>query len=192
LRRFIEIANRYVRSFLLAILEQHAGSIDTMEVPRSVRAWWRTLRLFRAVHATRASRVELILLIHRETGLLLKHAARRGTAFNDLDSTSAMMMAIVDFTRSSFDGEDSDSLNSFTAGDVTVCLESGPCAVLAGVVRGAVPTDLRERLRFTIDQIHSEFGAHLRAFSGEADAFEPTSSHLNPFVQDITSASRAG
>ena len=60
--------------------------------------------------------VDEVLLIHRETGLLLVHASRDPQHARDADLVSSMLTAIEDFARDSFDLDDEDSLSSFSMG----------------------------------------------------------------------------
>ena len=49
---------------------------------------------------------------------------------------SGMLTAIQDFVQYSFDPQSEQALNTIHVGDLTVIIEQGPLAVLAGVVRG--------------------------------------------------------
>ncbi len=85
-------------------------------------------------------RVEQVLLIHAETGLLLAHVASPDLPTADGDLISGMLTAIRDFVGDSFSQErDVGGLTSFKVGELGVTVEPGPQAVLAAVVRGPAP-----------------------------------------------------
>jgi OOP family OmpA-OmpF porin len=114
-------------------------------------------------------RVEEIYLIHRETGLLLAHIAAKGAVVQDTDLVSGMLTAVQDFVRDSFTPGKSDELETMQVGDCTVWVLHGPLALIAGVVSGAAPADLRNIFQRTLERIHAEFGPALQEFSGDAE-----------------------
>ncbi len=123
-------------------------------------------------------RVEQVFLIHRETGLLLEHVVAESVEAPDADVVSGMLTAIQDFARDSFRGRGEQGLDSLRLGDLTVLLEHGPNAVLAAVVRGQPPFDLREDLATAIEDIHREHGYYLDRFEGDATPFTATRPRL--------------
>ena len=58
---------------------------------------------------------------------------------------SGMLTAIRDFVQDSFGGKESEGLDAFQVGQFTIWVEQGPLAVLAGVIRGNPPRELRGR-----------------------------------------------
>jgi OOP family OmpA-OmpF porin len=117
-------------------------------------------------------RVEQVFLIHAETGLLLQHVARdRGTS-QDADQVSAMLTAIQDFVRDSFKVSAGGSLDALRVGDLTVFVERGPHAVLAGVVRGTAPPSVRRMFEDALEAAHRQLAPELRSFRGDATPFE--------------------
>lgn len=134
-------------------------------------------------------RVEQVFLIHRESGLLLLHAAAMppetgappgdsSPAVADADLVSGMLTAIQDFVRDSFKLEGEEGLRTVQMGDLTVWIEKGPHAVLASVVRGTAPQSLRTSLREVIEACHRDYDEPLRSFSGDTAPFEPFLPHL--------------
>jgi len=117
-------------------------------------------------------RVEQVLLIDRNTGLLLQHAHTGSAATKDADMVSGMLSAIRDFVQDSFQASghvsDPDALESLKVGDLAVWIEPGPHAILAAVIRGSAPRDFRRVLQDTVETIHLEFGEALEAFDGDA------------------------
>lgn len=116
-------------------------------------------------------RVEQVFLIHRETGLLLQHVSAGAGAVQDADMVSGMLTAIQDFVQDSFNAPEGDQLNTLQVGDLTVWIEQGPLAILAGVIRGTAPAELREIFQETLERIHLQYGSALKEFSGDATEF---------------------
>lgn len=128
-------------------------------------------------------RVEQVFLIHEETGLLLQQAAAAGTKTQDADMVSAMLTAIQDFVHDSFTTPKGDDLNTLQVGELTVWIEQGPLAVLAGVIRGTAPQDLRGVFQETLERIHLEFGTALSEFKGDAAPLAATFPLLEDCLQ---------
>jgi OOP family OmpA-OmpF porin len=128
-------------------------------------------------------RVEQVFLIHRETGLLLEHAEAGAARVQDVDVVSGMLTAIQDFVRDSFGAADTDHLDSMQVGDLTVWIERGPHAVLAVVIRGTAPMELRRLMLDALDSIHVEHPEALETFTGDASVFASTRPHLESCIQ---------
>jgi outer membrane protein OmpA-like peptidoglycan-associated protein len=129
-------------------------------------------------------RVEQVFLIHKETGLLLHQVSIAGAPVQDADMISAMLTAIQDFAHDSFTTDRGEELETFQVGELTVLVEGGPLAVLAGVIRGTAPQDLRAVFQETLERIHLQFGAALGEFSGDAKAFAAAA----PLLEDCLEA----
>jgi OOP family OmpA-OmpF porin len=137
-----------------------------------VEAWRSGVRYSQVVmkHAL-VYRVEQAYLIHAETGLLLSHVTAPDLKAPDADVISGMLTAIRDFVGDSFKSGGDGALHTFTVGDVTVLVESGPRALLAAIVRGQHPPALRERLQETLELLHFQFAGALARFDGDAVGF---------------------
>lgn len=129
-------------------------------------------------------RVEQVFLIHKETGLLLHQESAPGIKAQDADMVSAMLTAIQDFVHDSFATPKGDELETLQVGELTVWIERGPSAVLAAVIRGNAPQDLRIVLQETLERIHLQFGQALSEFQGDPSAFEDT----EPLLEDCLEA----
>ena len=117
-------------------------------------------------------RVEQVLLIDRRTGLLLQHVASDPKAVQDPDMVSGMLTAILDFSRDSFRVPEEDALDTLHVGELSVWIEQGPYAMLAAIIRGTPPRELRTALQETIERVHAFHGEALRVFDGDASPFE--------------------
>jgi len=129
-------------------------------------------------------RVEQVFLIHKETGLLLHQVSAPGVAVQDPEMISAMLTAIQDFVHDSFKSDRSNELETFQVGELTVLVEGGPLAVLAGVIRGTAPQDLRAVFQETLERLHLQFGTALSEFSGDSTPF----GGAEPLLEDCLQA----
>ncbi len=153
---------------------------QTLERSLSIRGlqWrlqaWRTGKPFAEVvllHTPRY-RVEQVFLIHKDSGLILQHIVAPTIAAQDPDLVSGMLTAIQDFVKDSFRGQKGDELDALTVAELSVWIERGPEAVLAVVIRGNAPSEMRPKLQEVLEQIHTEKREELRSFGGDAAPFE--------------------
>lgn len=135
---------------------------------------WRTGRSFAEVvlQHTLTYRVEQIFLIHRETSLPLQHVVAADVQTQDADLVSGMLGAIQQFVQDSFSMEEGDRLETLEMGDLTVWIEPGPQALLACVIRGLPPPELRETMQEIVETVHRHHSRALAAFDGEEQALE--------------------
>lgn len=153
---------------------------DTLERSLSVEGLKWRLEAYRTgrplgevvLSRTLVYRVEQVLLIHENTGLLLQHVLYAGVKARDAEVMSGMLSAIRDFVDDSLRLNKQDSLESMTAGDVSVWVEPGPRAVLAAAIRGRAPHEVRVLLQQTLEKIHADYDYELQHFSGDTAAFE--------------------
>ena len=179
-----------IRKAISAAISGLVQSLNqTLEYSLSVRGlkWrWeaiRTGKTFAEVVLLRSLlyRVEQVFLIHRETGLLLQHVSAIRSQSPDL--ISGMLTAIQDFVRDSFHVQESETLDAMRVGDLSVWIEQGPQAILAAVIRGNAPQDLRSMLQTTLENIHQEKSRALQKFQGDAGPFESIRPDLEECLQ---------
>jgi outer membrane protein OmpA-like peptidoglycan-associated protein len=117
-------------------------------------------------------RVEQVFLIHLKTSLVLRHVVDPAVVTQDADMVSSMLSAIRDFVRDSFGTQQSDSLDSLQMGQVQVWIEQGPHAIIAAVIRGQAPQELRLSLKEKLEEAHRLFSRELEEFDGNPAPFE--------------------
>jgi OOP family OmpA-OmpF porin len=117
-------------------------------------------------------RVEQVFLIHRQTGLLLQHVIADPKVVRDPDMVSGMLTAIQDFVGDSFGGGE-DTLENLRVGQLSVWIQHGPDAILAGVVRGTPPARLRSVFASALEIIHRDWVEQIKAFNGDAAPIAP-------------------
>ncbi len=125
--------------------------------------------------------IQYVILIHRETGLLLAHRSSPGQKSQELDLTSGMLTAIRDFVRDSFGNPESE-LEEITHGDRRILLESGYYAYLAIVLEGVEPTGYNELMNRVIHTINLEAETALRGFNGDMNQLPDFSNDLDPLL----------
>ena len=146
---------------------------------------WRTGRSFAEVVLlhTLHFRVEQVFLIHKETGLLLNHVVVEGVNTQGEELISSMLTAIQNFVRDSFGSSHEDELESLRIGELTVWVEQGPHAILAGVIRGTPPMELRRVFQETLEAIHAQFSDSIQNFQGDTTPFYETRLYLEDCLQ---------
>ena len=126
------------------------------------------------------SPVTQVFLIHRRTGLLIKQVRQESVDLHDGDMVSGMLTAIQDFVHDSFRQGGGGQLEVIRIGDVTVLLEQGPLAILAGIVnQGVTPQSLRKTFRRALEQISDEYHEELVNFRGDSSPFAEVEPVLN-------------
>ncbi|HEV8076046.1 MAG TPA: OmpA family protein [Candidatus Acidoferrum sp.] len=124
-------------------------------------------------------RVEQVFLIHKKTGLPIGHAVASAVAMQDPSLVSGMLTAIQDFVRDSFHTSEGQGINRMNVGDLDVWIEQGPYAILACVIRGIAPRELRDRMAEVLENIHRESSTHLDHFDGDTAPFVKVNGELS-------------
>lgn len=169
---------------LRAMMESLNYSLETTFSWKYIKWRWEAVRTGRSfaevvmLH-TLVYRVEQLFLLHRESGVVLRHLAAEGIVAQDADLVSGMLTAIQDFVHDSFGGGEG-SLESFRVGDLGVWIEQAPRTVLAAVVRGNPPSELSTLLRTQLESIELQYVAALDRFDGDTGHFEASVDLLRP------------
>lgn len=177
-----------IASALSGMVQSFNQTLNYSMSVRGLRWRWEALKTGRSfaevvLLRTLIYRVEQIFLIHKETGLLLRHVAASEVAVQDTDMVSGMLTAIQDFVRDSFQTSQDNQLDTLQVGDLTVWIERGPQAILAAVIRGNAPQKLREVLQEILERVHLQFGEALTEFAGDAAPFVRTEPLLEEGLQ---------
>ena len=140
------------------------------------------------LYHTLVFRVEYVFLIHRETGLLLQHVSRDGGEGKNAEIIAGMMTAIKsawqDFMHDSFGNDPNASLSEIHVSNLAIWFEQGPQLVLACVIRGSAPEELRTNLMApAIEAIHREQAEEIARFDGDPDPFVTTRHRLESCLQ---------
>lgn len=126
-------------------------------------------------------RVEHVLLIHQETGLLLKSVNLDQQSQNDADLISSMLTAINDFVGDSFqvnkDGL-KEQLQTVSTDNFNLLIKPGPSAIIVAAVIGNPPQEVSEQLQITLEDIHRMYNEEFEQFNGDNAPFENTENQL--------------
>lgn len=177
-----------VSATLHDMLESISRILDRALSLRGLRWRWEAFRTGKsfgeiALLHNLVYRVEQVLLIHKETGLLIHEAAAESVTSRDSDVIAGMLTAIQDFARDSFSNQDEAVLNTMKAGDLTLWVEQGPQAAIACVIRGNPHPSLRYELQNAVQQIHAEFGKELLRYDGDSSPFITCDRHVKACLQ---------
>lgn len=185
-----------VRTALADMVESLNRILERSISPQS---WWWRVQAWRAgmpfgqfvLLRTLQFRVEQVLLIHRDSGILLQAETAHGVEIHDPQLVSAMLTAIKDFVGDSFrSGNDAADLNRVRFGDRLLLIDVGPQAVIAAVVLGDPPPGLATQLSTTLEQFHRIFSQPLADFSGDRAPFQPASGLLQDCITEQIRADR--
>jgi OOP family OmpA-OmpF porin len=157
---------------------------------------WRTGKTFGEVVLSHSLvfRAEQLFLIHRETGLLMRHLTAPGVTGISPDMVAGMLTAITQFAQDSLQVSAHEGLDSFALGDLTVWAEQGPGVVLAAVVRGQAPMAYRETLQEAVEGIQMAHAGAIESFGRNGRPFAVRDDLLDPCLasQQLTRSRPAG
>jgi hypothetical protein len=112
-----------------------------------------------------------IFLIHRASGLLLRHVTPDGQTPPDRDLVSGMLTAIRDFVADAFGRGQQSELEAIQYSGQRILIEAAEHVYLAAVVQGVEPSGFRSALRDLAIEIESRYRYLLRSYQGDASAF---------------------
>lgn len=187
------LVRKSVSAFLTEFLEKTNELIENSLTIKGLKwrfkAWQAGVSFAQYVASqTFVYKVEQILLIHRETGILLKSVAD-GHNSADADMVSGMLTAIDDFVSDSFNVEDEANqqhLDVVKTDDFSLVLRRGPKAVLVAAVTGNMPQEIANQLQLTLEYVHRIYEKDLSTFEGDTLPFEPLEQDLREcLVQEL-------
>lgn len=103
-------------------------------------------------------RVDHLLLIQSESGLVLDRESAADLPSLDADAIAGMLTAIGDFVRDSVSSQGSETLSSATVGEHLLWVIEGPRAKLAAFIQGIPPQSLKTDLEERLESLHARFG----------------------------------
>ncbi len=127
-------------------------------------------------------RVMQVFLIHRETGLLLRHVRAEGEPEDDSDLIGSMLTAIRDFTEDAFGRGQEADLDVVEYGDRRILIEACEHAYLAVVVDGVEPPGFRAEMRERIIDIGNQYASVLRDYDGDPAVLSSTEASLRSLM----------
>ena len=106
--------------------------------------------------------IQEAFLIQRGSGLVLASVQRDETLALDEDAVASMLTAIQSFIQDSFGVTNDEPLRSAELGEQTMWVINGPVAVLACVITGTPPRNIRDELMDLLETLHARFGSRFR------------------------------
>ena len=103
-------------------------------------------------------RVDHLLLIQSESGLVLDRESAADLPTLDADAIAGMLTAIGDFVRDSVSSQGNETLSSATVGEHLLWVIEGPSAKLAAFIQGIPPQSLKTDLQERLESLHARFG----------------------------------
>lgn len=164
-----------VSQALRALVQQLNETLARGLSLRALRWRWeaaRTGRPFAEVVLLRSLiyRVEQVFLVHRETGLLLRHLTAPDTPEQDPDQVAAMLTAIDDFVHDAF--RETGRLARFDVGELSGWVEHGGGVALVALVRGTPPGSYVDVLQAAHERLLASLHDELATFDGDVTPFE--------------------
>ncbi len=135
--------------------------------------------------------VSHVMLIHRQTGLLLHQVKSDKSVELESDMISSMLTAIREFVSDSFNRVETATLDQIQVGEMTILIEQGPYAILAAIVKGNVTADYRVTLIEAVEAIHFNHPADLEHFDGDTSVFYNTRKFLNTCLVSYRKSSKS-
>lgn len=197
-----DLVRKFSVAFLRDFIEKTNELIENSFTPKSllwrIRAWRSGVSFSTYLASqTYAFQVHQVLLIHRETGILLNSQSASAFDQEDSDLVSAMLTAINDFVGDSFANKsqllsnkggtsqetqlaisDSVGLHEIKTDEFTLYIKQGPQALLVAAVTGNISPFAKTKLQETLEQIHALYLPQLQNFDGETEAFKSCDSSL--------------
>ena len=167
-------------SFIIEFVERTNTLIENSLSPKSIswrfKAWQSGVKYSEFVAAQIYQyQVQQLLVIHRETGTLLRNVSSDPEKEKDADLISSMLVAINDFVADAFSESQSDAENEIgeiKTGNFTLLIKIGPQAILVAAVTGIVPPDMRRKLQLTLEQFHQFYQTPLTNYDGDNAPFD--------------------
>lgn len=174
------LVRKSVTAFISEFLEKTNELIENSFTVKGLK-WryraWRTGVSFSdyAASQTFKFRVKQVLLIHKETGLLLKSVAQDHQLNENADVISSMLGAINDFVSDSFNPDkitDQQNLGVVKTDNFTLLIKQGPYALLVAAISGNTSPHFNEQLQSALEHIHRLYLDELATFNGDNLPFE--------------------
>jgi hypothetical protein len=165
------------------------AQVRTSFNPRLV--WWRIrARLGGASGAEAALRQALpfqvieVFLVHRQTGLLLRHLSREPADQAGSEVIGGMLTAIRDFAADAFGRGIEGQLDEIEYGERRILIEAAQHAYVAVVVDGIEPPGYRELVREKLIDIQHAEGVALEQYDGDPESLVAADEPLRALMQE--------
>ena len=155
------IIRRSIAETLSQLMKDMNRAVEHSISPTGLRWRWEAFRTgvpFTQVvlkHTLRY-RVEHLLLVNNDGGLLLAHVANVDAELADSDAVAGMLSALQDFARDAVFAHQDEALKSVEVGGMTLKILRGPLMHLAVAVRGELSEPAQQSLSVLVETLHNE------------------------------------
>ncbi len=176
----------FIRDFIEKTNEIIGHSVTLKSVSWRFKAWQSGLSYSRYVASQiYVYQVHQVLLIHRETGILLNSVSGNGDDNTNSDVVSSMLSAISDFVSDSFKPSIAENrngqkqeLDEIKTDNFTLYIKQAPQALLVAAVTGNISPTAKDKLQSTLERIQTFHLPNLQKFTGDVSTFETTTEDL--------------
>ncbi|MFC3122301.1 OmpA family protein [Agaribacter flavus] len=181
-----ELARKYIASSLREFIDKTNELIEHSLSPKGLKwryeAWRSGMSFAKYIIAkTHIFKIHQVLLIHKETGILLNSVSAEGVADDNSVLVSSMLTAINDFVADSFSdhlSNEEQTLSEIKTKEFSLYLKQGPSALIVVSVTGLLSPAAKHQLQTTLEHIHKLHADKLTSFDGDTQAFSDTDSAL--------------
>ncbi len=106
-----------------------------------------------------------------DSGTLIHHATRRLNPNMDEDILSSMLVAIQEFVKDAFKGEDNVTLKSMEFGDKKINIHKGKHLILATISSAKLSKKLEEKAKEVLSEIEEKYKDVIENWDGDVSAF---------------------
>lgn len=122
-----------------------------------------------------------ILIIEKKSSLLVAQGSRHEKSEADRDLVVAMLSAITDFIRTSFNKRNTE-LNEISFGESRIVIFESIYFYAAVVVHGSPALETNSNIENLLTEIHLKYRNSFKKFRGSMDGFEMLPEMLNEFI----------
>jgi Na+-transporting NADH:ubiquinone oxidoreductase subunit NqrB len=130
--------------------------------------------------------VEDLFLITK-SGLLIEHAGVKMSyekgGEKDEDILAGMFVAVQEFIRDSFGGEEEEHLKRMDYGDKMVYIFRGNFVILAAFMQGRLPKPYYRKMKDFVEDIEERYKGELENWTGNIDAFPDIKAMLKSLLE---------
>ena len=131
-------------------------------------------------------RILHVYVIQKESGVLIHHATAPGVdVVPDKEMITGMLTAIRQFASEAFSQDQTRELNKISYEDVEIYLENSRYVYLAFVIEGVPPANFEEAVHVLENELHRQFHAYFRSFSGEEVPLPELDTRLRAFMDQF-------
>ncbi|MEM8768254.1 MAG: OmpA family protein [Pseudomonadota bacterium] len=166
----------------------------TLQAIRWRWAAWRSGRPYAEIVLlnTLVYQVEQVALVHAGQGVVLTHVEAPTVVAQDSDLVYGMLNAIQTFMADAFD-PDAGALDVVRMeGGLSLWIEEAGGLVLALLIRGNPPPDLRERVQAALETMVASHGRAVAGFDGDTTPFAALDASLESLLERRLATSRSG